>query len=415
MKNPTQNHRKTVGVFMPFLSGNRGGPDVTAMWLIQALCAHYDVTLVTTSQFDLDFFNKFAASELKRDQFHIRQIPLLPAPPSMPMSAIQSSLFQRSARSCAAEFDLCLNAMNLLDLGVHAVHFIADLDWLAAIDPDSQSAPAPAKPRSASALRRLYHSLSASALNPSGRDLLREDVLVSNSEWVASSLRAMGIESPVIYPPVPWVSREKDWETRRNDFVWIGRIDPSKKLEDAINIVAALRNAGTDCAIHIVGVAADQAYLNSIRTLAKRMGDWVILEGPIYGEDKIDFLTQFRYAIHTRADEPFGITLVELMKAGCIPFAPNACGSAEILNHPALLFSSRDQAVAQICELFSNPDLSQSVRSFLKHRAESFATDEFCKSVISLVSAILERASSESEIHSSQTRVNSEQIDSYGI
>jgi glycosyltransferase involved in cell wall biosynthesis len=400
---------------MPFLSWNRGGPDVTAMWLIQALCAHYNVTLVTTSQFDLDFFNRFAGTKLKQDQFNIVRIRMLPTPPSVPMSALQGPIFQRSARSCAANFDICLSAMNLIDLGVLAVHFVADIDWLGKTDQAQKSTAVTAKRPGVSALRRLYHALSARVQAKSGRDLLREDVLVSNSEWVASSLRAIGVESSVIYPPVPWLNQERAWETRRSDFVWIGRIDPSKKLEHAINIVAGLRNAGIDCAIHIVGNAVDKSYFNSIRTLAKRMGRWVVLEGPLYGEKKADFLTQFRYAIHTRADEPFGITLVELMKAGCIPFAPNSCGSAEVLNHPALLFANEDQAVAKIRDLLSDPDLSMSVRSYLTQRAELFSTERFCNSVVALVSAMVEGESPESGIHSSLVPANSMSIGNYGI
>jgi glycosyltransferase involved in cell wall biosynthesis len=132
------------------------------------------------------------------------------------------------------------------------------------------------------------------------------------------------------------------------------------------------------------------------------MGGWVVLHGPVYGEDKTAFLAQFRYALHTRADEPFGITLVELMKAGCIPFAPNSCGSAEILNHPAVLYASEDQAVAKIRELFSDPGLSQSVRASLKQRADYFSTATFSESVVSLVSNLLEEAPSKAGVHFSQ-------------
>jgi glycosyltransferase involved in cell wall biosynthesis len=134
------------------------------------------------------------------------------------------------------------------------------------------------------------------------------------------------------------------------------------------------------------------------------------LKGALYGADKADFLTQFRYAIHTRADEPFGITLVEVMKAGCIPFAPDSCGSAEILNHPALLFANEDQAVVTISELLSDADLCQSVRAFLKDRAEHFSTERFCESALTLVSNILEEAPTRSETRCSLEQTNPRRI-----
>ena len=415
MMNRPRGSRKTVGVFMTFLSSIRGGADVTAMWLIQALCAHYDVTLVTTSQFDLDFFNRFAGTQLHQNQFSTRLVRLFPTPEAFPMSAMQEPLFQRSARSCSSEFDLCVSPMNPLDLGVPAVHFVTDFERLLETDQALQSSTASAHRRDVSALRRIYHAASARIQDSSGRDLLRDDVLVSNSEWVASSLRTMGIESPVIYPPVPWISQDNDWDSRNKDFVWFGRIAPQKKVEEAINIVARLRNTGMECSLHIAGTAVDKDYLRFIRDLAKRMGDWVVLRGPIYGEDKAAFLTQFRYALHTRADEPFGITLVELMKAGCIPFAPDSCGSAEILNHPAVLYSNEDQAVTRIRELLSDPWLCQSVRSSLRQRAGFFSTERFCESALTLVSDILhEGAYSQPEIRLSRSHTNSGRIGNHG-
>jgi glycosyltransferase involved in cell wall biosynthesis len=373
------------------------------MWLIQALCVHFDVTLVTTSQFELDFYNRFAGTQLERDQFHVRRLWLLPTPRKFPMTAVQGPLFQRAARSCAAEFDICLSAMNLVDLGTLAVQFLADIDWLPSSDSPYQSDASPTKPGKESQLRRLYHTMSARIQNLSGRDLLREDVLVSNSEWVASILRTKGIQSSVIYPPVPWLPYPRDWETRRKDFVWFGRIAPQKKVEQAIRIIAGLRKAGFDCALHIAGTAIDEGYFKSIRDLAERMGDWVVLRGPFYGKGKGEFLTQFRYALHTRADEPFGITLVELMKAGCIPFAPASCGSAEILKDPSVLYESQDQAVAKIGAVLSDPELCQSVRASVKQRADYFSTDAFCELAVSLVSNVLQRASSNSDVHIPQS------------
>jgi len=410
----TLNSKKSVGVFMTFLSGIRGGADVTAMWLIQALCGQYDVTLVTTSQFDLSFFNNFAGTELDRTDFNTRRIRLIPMPQAFPMSAIQEPLFQRTARSWAGEFDLCLSAMNPLDLGVPAAHFVSDFEWLLELDRNSTPSNATIQGKKALTLRRAYLALAAWIQDPSGRDVLRDDILVSNSQWVAAALRAKGIESCAIYPPVPWVHQEKAWESRRNDFVWFGRIAPQKKVEQAIEIVARLRNAGMDCGLEIAGTAVDKEYLRFLSNLARRAGEWVMLRGPVYGADKATYLTQFRYALHTRADEPFGITLVELMKAGCIPFAPNSCGSAEILNHPALLFATEDEAVGKICSLIEDAEQTQIIRSFLFDRAKLFSTDTFCQSARALAAGILDGQSSECADLTSLINSTSGRIGTYG-
>jgi glycosyltransferase involved in cell wall biosynthesis len=45
------------------------------------------------------------------------------------------------------------------------------------------------------------------------------------------------------------------------------------------------------------------------------------------------------------ADEPFGMAVAELIRAGCIVFAPDTAGPAEIIGtYPALTFGSAAEA-----------------------------------------------------------------------
>ena len=380
--------RTSVGIYMPFLSPNRGGPDLTAMWLVQALCASHDVTLITTKQFELDFFNRFTGTTLSSKNFSVRRLPSLPSLHGAPMSALQGPLFQRLARRCASEFDVNISAMNTIDFGVRAIHFLSDLNWLG----ESNVPPAgnqPEEPRSA--LRMLYHRICLGLYKESGRNILQQDVLVSNSQWVASALRDLGIDSPIIYPPVPLVPHPIEWNKKQPDFVWIGRITPSKKLEMAINIVGKLRDTGLSCKLHVVGNAIDRSYETRVRDFARAKGDWVIFEGPLYGGEKARLLARFRYAIHTQANEAFGITIVELIKSGCIPFGPDSCGGAEILNHDDLLFNDEEVAAGKILRALQDPSRLESLRHHLHVRAELFSLKSFCSSVQHLVAHFLEQ------------------------
>jgi len=381
-------------VFMPFFSSNRGGPDITAMWLVQGLCSLYEVTLVTTRQFDLSFFNRFAGTNLTGKDFHTRIAPTIPCPSNAPMTALQGPLFQRFARRLARGFDTCISAMNLVDFGVRGIHFLADLDWPGTPVARAGSPCVPPVRKRRPALRRLYHQLCLSLYDRSGRDQLHQDLLISNSAWVASALHEVGIDSPVVYPPVPFAAHATEWQNKRPDFVWLGRIAPSKRLETAIAIVGRLRASGADCKLHIVGNAIDKQYDARIRELARIRGAWVVLEGPKYGAEKARFLSQFRYAIHTRADEPFGISLVELIKSGCIPFGPNSCGSAEILRHEDLLFMTEPEAASKILRVMHEPGRIDVLCQHLEERARCFSTDHFCSSVQNLVGEVLGEKSS---------------------
>lgn len=391
--NVVPNSRPAIGVYMPFFSLNRGGPDVTAMWLIQCLCSIYRVTLVTTRQFNLSEFNRFAGTTLTDEDFSIRILPTIPTPSGLPMSALQGPLFQRFARRCAREFDVCISAMNLLDFGVRGIQFLADLNWLETPRNSLSEAASPDHSRGRS-LRGIYRRLGSLLCDRSGRDQLHDDLLVSNSDWVARVLVGEGVNSPVIYPPVPVRKNLSNWEERRPDFVWIGRIAPSKRLESAIDIVSRIRAAGGNCKLHIVGNAIDKEYEASIRNRVQAAGDWVVLDGPKYGEEKTEYLARFQYALHTRADEPFGISVAELVKSGCIVFGPDAAGSAEILNHKDLLFKSEDEAVEKIAKLIGDPKKASQMRRHLSARAARFSLDRFQSSVFRLIENYLKEARS---------------------
>ncbi|MGA2434640.1 MAG: glycosyltransferase family 4 protein [Bryobacteraceae bacterium] len=390
MSTVQSNFRPSAAVFMPFYTGVRGGPDVAAMWLVESLCRDYDVTLVTTRHFDLDFFNRFAGTSLTRGQFRVIEAPSLPLPSGSPMAALQGPLFQRFARRCARDFDVPISAMNVLDLGVPAIHFLADLIWL-----DLQSAvsePTSAAGRAQSPLRRIYHGLCRRLYAPSGRDPLREDMVVSSSRWMSAALRnAFGIESPVIHPPVPTTPVAVPWEERRPDFVWLGRIAPIKNLEVAIAIVDGIRKAGFDCKLHVVGKADDKKYGAAMKALAERAGGWTVFEGPLYGERKDRFLAGFRYALHTCWEDNFPITLIESIKSGCLSFGPDTFGSAEILNHEALTFPTVEEAVRKIAGTLPDAGRVAALREHLRARGEEFSADIFRRSVLRVAAKFIEQ------------------------
>lgn len=387
MSSAHKEDRPSAGIFMPFYTAVRGGPDVTAMWLIETLCHDFRVTLVTTRHFDLDFFNRFAATNLKSDQFDVLRAPALPLPPGTPMAALQGPLYQRFARRCAPAFDVPISAMNTIDFSVPAIHFLADLLWL-----NLQSAANGAQASVQSPLRRIYHGLCRRLYTPSGRDLLHEDSVVSSSRWMSSALRdSLAIESPVVHPPVPSVPVDIPWNERRADFVWIGRIAPLKNLEAAMQIVDGVRKCVFECKLHVVGEAADKQYGASIRNLAASYGNWIVFEGPMYGERKDRFLCEFRYALHTCWEDNFPITLVELIKSGCLAFGPHTFGSAEILSNEDLTFPSIEEAVRKITATIPDASRVASLRQHLSRRGNEFTTDVFRQSVLRIVEQFLKR------------------------
>ena len=85
-------------------------------------------------------------------------------------------------------------------------------------------------------------------------------------------------------------------------------------------------------------------------------------------------LTGCRYGIHGREGEAFGIGVAEMVKAGCITFAPAEGGPAEILAHQALLYENDADAVEKISAVLSHDVLREELIWHLRCRYNSHLT-----------------------------------------
>ena len=123
-------------------------------------------------------------------------------------------------------------------------------------------------------------------------------------------------------------------------FVCIGRISPEKRIEQIIQILKQVRVRGHKIHLNIIGGTEETPYGRSIEELSKTERDWITLEGKRFGSDKTKILSQHLFGIHACQGEAFGISVVEMVKAGCITFVPDEGGQTEIVNHSSLTYNS---------------------------------------------------------------------------
>ena len=95
------------------------------------------------------------------------------------------------------------------------------------------------------------------------------------------------------------------------------------------------------------------------------------------GAEKAQILAACRYGIHGREGEAFGIGVAEMVKAGCITFAPAEGGPAEIVNHEALLYRDDDEAVEKITAVLDQRALRGELIRHLRNQAKHFAPEAF--------------------------------------
>jgi glycosyltransferase involved in cell wall biosynthesis len=138
----------------------------------------------------------------------------------------------------------------------------------------------------------------------------------------------------------------------------------------------------------MIGGFGANKYEHKIQALARKL-PWVILEGSVSAQRKQEILSSCRYGIHGAEGEGFGIGVAEMVKAGCITFAPADGGPADILDHEALLYRSDDDAVEKICTVLSRPALQDSLLEHLRQQAGKFSAERFMRDLRTIVDKFL--------------------------
>jgi glycosyltransferase involved in cell wall biosynthesis len=355
-----------------------GGSESTVMWLIETLKRDYDVTVVTTGGWNLAALNAFYGTTVRPEEVTIRIAPVPLLTRRLSVAALRGACYQGFAREIAAQYDVRISAYNLTDWGLPAIHFIADFSWHREIRERLQPLSRGFIYRE-SIFRKAYLAIASLYERPSGRNMLRDDLVIANSRWTADVLKLpCGLEgAAVIYPPVWTQFPLVPWKRKELSFVMIGRIAPEKQVERAVAILEAVRGHGHKIRFHLCGRIANDHYGRSIARLCKARADWITLEGRVSGTKKAQILAHCRFGIQTTTAESFGIAVAEMVKAGAIVFAPSDGGTAETIDHPALLFANDEDAIEKIRAVLENPPLQSALRTHLAKQAGLFSAQAF--------------------------------------
>ncbi len=382
--------RFSVGIVHPRMG--RGGSEAVVMWGVEALKRDFDVSIVTTNSIDLAAVNLFYGTAVREDEVKLRQLPMPPILSRIRSgAAIRGALFMRGMRRVAREYDVLFSAYNPIDCGVPAIHLL-DL----CSDEELQTRFAP-RPRGFQGLfhriapvRAIYLWVARRIASPSGRDLFSgEDIPLANSLWVASIIeRKHGVRCAVLYPPAPGRFSDAPFESRNDDFACIGRVSEEKRLERVFEILGRVRARGHQVRLRMIGGFGTNRYERKIQALARRL-PWVTTEGSVSEQRKQEILSSCRYGIHGAEGEGFGIAVAEMVKAGCITFAPADGGPSDILDHEGLLYRGADDAVEKICAVLSRPALQASLLEHLRQQAGKFSAERFMRELRTIVDTFL--------------------------
>ena len=208
--------------------------------------------------------------------------------------------------------------------------------------------------------------------------------MMNNSTVVTNSIfssKAVKLYYPhtdplIIYPPidVEFFSRVVSSDSRENRIVVLGRYNPDKNIELALEVASVLKSMNIKFEMNIVGNLSKPyfPYYNYLQKIVKINGlsEMVELKTNVDINELLTLFGKSKILFHPTIGEPFGMCVAEAMSAGLVPVVPSFGGNTEFVAEN-LRYSSHKEAAKIImrsmnASLQQRLSLSNSVKKFGK-------------------------------------------------
>jgi glycosyltransferase involved in cell wall biosynthesis len=379
---------KRVLVVNPVLQPPGGGESVAA-FAVQALRERYHVCVLALETPDVDALNSHYGTDLgSRDFTYLDPGRLGRSARRLPfrLSLVRIAYLQAAARRAIARLEpaVVIGFYGEMDVGIRAIQYV-HFPTLFEPRPD---------------LERWYHLkplvwlYRRAVLSPQSLDRVRQNYTLVNSRFVAERYAEVhGIEPAVLHPPVPHVEAPQPWEAREDVFVCAGRISREKRIGAVVEILAEVRRRGYDVALRVVGPVTQPDYARGLEPLLARHREWVHVEGSLPKPEYARVLSGARYGLHGMHEEHFGIAVAEMQQAGCVVFAPDSGGPAEILGGDSRLLATSDaDAVEKIVRVLDDAALQKDLHGEALARGARYGTERFTQEFLAHVEAFEEES-----------------------
>jgi len=368
-----------------------GGSNAVAAWTLQALRDDLDLSLATLAPVDCAGLNLSFGTALREEDFQVRVAPrgLQKMSSRLPTrgALVDLCLTMRWAQELDRQnrYDALFSTENEMDFHRRGIQYIHH-PWLYLPRPDAEMHWYHRIPGTLAVYRKSCLMLA----HASARGL-SENVTLANSRFVADRFRSVyGTCAAVVCPPVPGDFQNLPWEQRRNAVAAVGRIDPIKRWEFAVETVESLRQRGHDLELTLMGHSNSPSYVARMEAMSTSR-PWFRVIRDVSRTDLLAELSRHRYGIHPMEDEHFGIAPAEMLRAGCLPFVHNSGGAVEIVGGDSrLTFEGVNDASLKIANVLENPALERELRAQMGERRDEFTTEKFCRSVQQIVAQFVQ-------------------------
>lgn len=384
---------KKVLVYYRHFGKTLGGGEYLPLTFISEMQKVSEVTLALNWTENVESAAEFFGIEI--DFSKLKTVKVMPENFHDTNNSIWLSFYRfRKLKKLAKEADLCISLANIMDFGKPAHHFLITLDL-----GDSEFAHYLKTGRQT---RRSPGAALKNFINTTLRHLLGmrtkreiicdpEEHIYPNSNFVDKQLRDFygTARTRVFYPPTIFDMPVLDVPRDPLKVVYIGRVAPSKRIEDIIEIVKLARErSGENITLEIAGHLLCGDYRQKLEKCAGNAG-WVKFPGILFGEKKAEFLLSGSFAVHTMTAEAFGISITEYLKAGLIPVVPDIGGACEVVGSPELSFRTNEDAAGILVKLLRDPEFRERQSRYCAKRAERFSKQIYLENQHQLLAEIL--------------------------
>lgn len=373
--------KKKIAIIHPKMGW--GGSEVTALFMIEALKNDYDVSFVTTGSFDANSINKYYGTSLKEGEFSLIKVPMpFGLKNTAKFAGLRWRFIQKYCQKISSQFDLMINNYNFCDFKKKSIQIATDIQEL----PEIMHLEGFKKMwYGKSFLRKIYNKI-CDFISLSNLEEWKKNITLTNSNWTGKLIKEKyGIDSLTLYPPVIGDFDNIEYNKKENGFVVIGRLIPEKKIDQAIKILKEVRNKFSNLHLHIIGGEGNDQYSKKLKKFCLENKDWIFFEGRLGDKEKNNLITNHKFGISCRKNEPFGIAVAEMVKAGCIVFVSNGGGQTEIVDDERLIYNDINDAVLKITNVIEDKEMQKSLLNHLFIASQRFLLENFSKQIKNLV------------------------------
>jgi L-malate glycosyltransferase len=228
------------------------------------------------------------------------------------------------------------------------------------------------------------------------------DVALGDSEYNRRELERLGFSNTGVFPiavdlsritaPIERPALEDVLDDGLQNFLFVGRIAPNKKIEDHIRL-AEFYKRYVDERYRFIFVGKTDGvprYYNMVRALIAEFQmppDRFIFTGPVPDEELAVYYRTASVYVSLSEHEGFCVPLLEAMAADVPVLAYASSAVPDTLGGAGISFTPKDLELAAelLCELAFNDRLRQSVIAGQRRRLQDFGDDRITRELTRLV------------------------------